>query len=67
MTQIYNKRQKEKHFGVGDLVYLKLQPYRQSSIEVRSNAKLAAKYYEPFKIIKKNWIRGLSVRFTQGV
>jgi hypothetical protein len=27
MTQIYNKHHKEKQFNVGDLVYLKLQPY----------------------------------------
>jgi hypothetical protein len=33
------------------LVFLKLQPYRQSFVELRSNAKLVAKY-SPFKILK---------------
>jgi hypothetical protein len=53
MTQVYNKHHKEKQFDVGNWVYLKLQLYRQSSVESRNNAKLAAKYYGPFKILKK--------------
>ncbi|XP_075108974.1 uncharacterized protein LOC142180799 [Nicotiana tabacum] len=32
---------------------IKLQPYRQSSIDVRRNVKLCAKYYDPYKIEQK--------------
>ncbi|GAA0148147.1 hypothetical protein LIER_07669 [Lithospermum erythrorhizon] len=43
----------ERSFQQGDLVYLKLQPYRQNSISLRKNLKLAFKYYEPFEILEK--------------
>jgi hypothetical protein len=33
MSQVYNKHYKEKQFELGSWVYLKLQPYRQSSVE----------------------------------
>ena len=35
------------------MVYLKLQPYVQSSVAPRSNMKLCYKFYEPFKILRK--------------
>ncbi|KAF3678741.1 hypothetical protein FXO37_04239 [Capsicum annuum] len=35
------------------MVYLKLQPYRQSSIALRKSSKLSYKYYGPYKIISK--------------
>jgi len=43
----------EREFQVSDLVYLKLQPYRQSSIALRNKLKLSSKYYGPYKILTK--------------
>jgi len=53
MTQQANKKRSERMFSEGDLVYLKLQPYRQQSVHKRSSYKLSAKYYGPYTIIKK--------------
>lgn len=43
----------ERTFEEGDLVLLKLQLYRQSSVAVQRWLKLAPKYYGPFEIEKK--------------
>nr|XP_009800857.1 PREDICTED: uncharacterized protein LOC104246690 [Nicotiana sylvestris]XP_016496573.1 PREDICTED: uncharacterized protein LOC107815506 [Nicotiana tabacum] len=48
-----DKLRSERTLAVGDLVYLKLQPYRQSSVDVRKNVKLSARYYSPYKILQK--------------
>ena len=44
---------REVKFQEGDLVYLKLRPYRQWSLVARANEKLAAYYYGPFEIEKE--------------
>jgi hypothetical protein len=53
MMQIANRKRSDRQFNPGDLVYLKLQPYRQKSMARRSSQKLAAKFYDPFSILKK--------------
>lgn len=52
------KRQSDKHrsertFEVGDWVFLKLQPYVQSSLSARSSQKLAFRFFSPFKVQKR--------------
>jgi hypothetical protein len=38
---------------VGDWVFLKIQPYVQSSLSHRTNQKLAFKFFSPFQIVQK--------------
>uniref|UniRef100_A0A453NI67 Integrase catalytic domain-containing protein n=1 Tax=Aegilops tauschii subsp. strangulata TaxID=200361 RepID=A0A453NI67_AEGTS len=48
-----DKKRSFRTFEVGDQVYLKLQPYIQTSVAPRENHKLAYKYYGPFPTIAK--------------
>jgi hypothetical protein len=48
-----DKRRSERTFAVGDLVYLKLQPYVQSSLAPRAHQKLSFRYFGPFKVIER--------------
>jgi hypothetical protein len=48
-----DKGRTERVFQVGEKVYLKLQPYLQSSVHYRANHKLAFKFYGPFDILEK--------------
>ena len=46
-------KQREVSFQVGDLVFLKLRPYRQKTMAHRSNQKLSPRFYGPFRISDK--------------
>ena len=48
-----NQHRREASFLMGDYVYLKLQPYRQTSVAFRSSMKLAPRFFGPYKVIAK--------------
>jgi hypothetical protein len=57
-AQQYMKKQADRHrsditLQVGDLVLVKLQPYRQQSVALRKNQKLGMRYFGPFEIIAR--------------
>ncbi|XP_066392730.1 uncharacterized protein [Miscanthus floridulus] len=52
------KRQADKHcsersFAIGDWVFLKIQPYVQSSLARRANQKLAFRFFGPYQILER--------------
>ena len=50
--KIYATIHKVHHsFNVGDLVFLRLQPYRQSSLKKSGAEKLKPCFYDPYKVI----------------
>lgn len=48
-----DKKCTERSFQVGDMVFLKLQPYVQTSVVHRSNHKLAFRFYGPYQVLEK--------------
>jgi hypothetical protein len=48
-----DKNMTERQFQVDDMVFLKLQPYVQSSVVRRAHHKLAFRFYGPYRIIAK--------------
>lgn len=53
MKHFADMNRTERTLLVGDMVYLKLQPYRQAAFGIRGSLKLRSKYYGPFKVLEK--------------
>jgi hypothetical protein len=53
MKRQAHKKRSERQFTIGDMVFVKLQPYVQSTLAPRSNQKLSFKFYGPFKIVER--------------
>lgn len=52
-TKIYaDKHISGRTFAVGDIVYLKMQPYRETTLGLRKILKVAYKFYGPFGVIQ---------------
>ncbi|XP_042016106.1 uncharacterized protein LOC121764096 [Salvia splendens] len=61
-----NKRRRHVEFEEGDLVWLKLQPYRQHSVARPLSAKLARRYYGPFEILERVGPVAYRLRLLEG-
>lgn len=53
MKKYADRKRTERILEVGDMVYLKMQPYRLNAFGLRTHIKLQSKYYGPFRIIAK--------------
>jgi hypothetical protein len=48
-----DKHHTKREFNEGDSVFLKLQPYIQTSVASRTNQKLSFRFFGPFKILQR--------------
>ncbi|KAJ4733316.1 polyprotein [Rhynchospora pubera] len=53
MKRFADNKRTERQFEVGEWVYLKLQPYRQISVQGMQNRKLGMRYYGPFEVLAR--------------
>jgi hypothetical protein len=48
-----DKNRSERQLDIGDMVYLKLEPYLHTSLSIHRCLKLHSKYYGPFQVLEK--------------
>lgn len=53
MKHYADRLRTEREFDVGDWVYLRLQSYRQTSLALQRNMKLAPRFYGPFQVLSR--------------
>lgn len=53
MKQYTDRHRRDVHYDMGQLVYVKLRPYRQSSYRGHHHPKLAKRYFGPFRVLER--------------
>jgi hypothetical protein len=56
----------EHSFEVGDLIFLRLHPYRQSSLKKSGAEKLKPHFYGPYKVMRRVREVAYELEFPEG-
>ncbi|CAL5333729.1 unnamed protein product [Camellia sinensis] len=43
----------EREFDIGDWVFLRLQPYKQTTVALQRNMKLSPRFYGPYQVLER--------------
>ena len=66
MKKYADQNRSFREFVVGDMVFLKLQPYIQASVAPRANHKLLFKFFGPFQVIKRVSETSYKIKLPEG-
>jgi hypothetical protein len=66
MKKQADKKRTHWSFELGDMVYLKMQPYREHALGAGNPLKLASRWYGPFKVIQLVGNRAYKLQLPQG-
>lgn len=66
MKKYADRKRSFREFAVGDMVFLKLQPYIQASVAPRANHKLLFKYYGPFQVLQRVSETSYKIKLPEG-
>ena len=66
MKKFADLNRSERTLEIGDMVYLKMQPYRMQAFGLRGPIKLHSKYYGPFRVTQKVGNRAYKLLLPEG-
>ncbi|XP_026449301.1 uncharacterized protein LOC113349540 [Papaver somniferum] len=61
-----DQKRSDMEFAVGDMVFLKLQPYIQTPVVIRKNFKLSSKYFGSFEILQRIGVVAYKLKLLVG-
>jgi hypothetical protein len=67
MKRYADAKRTERSFDLGDMVYLRMQPYRMASFGLCQSIKLTSKYYGPFRVLEKIGSLAYKLLLPEGV
>jgi hypothetical protein len=67
MKKHADQKRSERSLAVGDMVYLRMQPYRMAAFGLRQAIKLTSKYYGPYKVLEKIGSLAYKLLLPEGV
>jgi hypothetical protein len=67
MKKYVDLKRTERKLDVGDMVYIKMQPYRMDAFGIRQSIKVTSKFYGPFRVLEQIGKLAYKLQLPEGV